>query len=197
MKRLIFLFVFGIMSLTGFSQIIINEKLNDSTYVKVSGMTTCRSFTDTQVLNVGVKQLVVNNDTAWYVAICINQMGMGEIPQDGRMLLKTIDNETIELYNDASAKSVLTINNGTTTTAYSYGRTLRMTTRDTSIKVNQLIGYYAITEEILNKLFNGILKVRIELTNKNYDKEFKKDKVGKALYNHYKELKVDRFNDDF
>lgn len=179
------------------SQIIYNQMENDSTRVKTAGMTCCRSFTDKRVLNVGVQQIIVNQDTAYFVAICINQLSSGDIPTEGRMLLKTKDDNVIELYNSASTKFILTKDYGTTTTAYMVGRRLNVRTQQNTVRMNQIIGYYPIEETTLMNLSKGVTKVRIELTPTNYEKSFRKDKVGKALLKHYLELKKDGFKENF
>lgn len=198
MKKIILLLICFLSLITDVTaQIIYNKMENDSTRVKTAGMTCCRSFTDTQVLNVGVQQVIVNSDTAYFVAICVNQLNKGDIPTDGRMLLKTKKDEIIELYNINSLKYQLVQNYGTTTTAYRVGRTLNVRTRENKVVTNQIIGYYPIEENVLNKLFDGVKKIKIELTPQNYEKNFSKDKVGKALHKHYNQLKYDTFKDDF
>lgn len=197
MKKTILTALLLLAAVTSGAQIIYNQMEDDSTRVKTAGMTTCRSFTDKQVLNVGVQQITVNNDTAYFIAICVNQMGKGDIPTEGRMLLKTKDDEVIELYNVASTKSVLVNDLGTTTTAYRVGRTINVRTTENKFTVNQIIGYYPVEESVLKKLFSGVKKVKIELIPTNYEKEFKKDKVGAALQKHYSELKSDTFMDGF
>ena len=197
MKKLLFALIMMLPNVA-FSQIIYNKMENDSTRLKLAGMTTCRSFTDSQVLNVGVEQVIVNEaDTAYFVAICINMMGAASIPDDGRMLLRTKSGEVIELYNSASTKFQMVKDYGTTTTAYTVGRYITVKSQKNSLTVNQVIGYYPVEESTLTKLFDGVTKVRIELTVKKYEKEFGKDKVGKELEKHYIELKTDSFRDNF
>lgn len=201
MKRFLIICILGLLGVEqGFSRIIYDQKENDSTRVVSTDMTTCRSFTDTQVLNVGMQQIIVNNDTAFYVCICVNQLSDGNIPTDGRMLLKNKNGEVIELHSSTSTKSSFTTNLGRTTNAYRVGSTLHITSHDNSIKTNQVIGYYPVDYETLKKIFIGIEKVRIEINPKNYEKSFGKDKVGKALEKHFnelKELKHDSFHDNF
>jgi uncharacterized protein YggE len=196
MRKILILFV-SFFVLAANAQIIYNKMENDSTRVKVAGMTCCRNFTDTQVLNVGLQQIIVNSDTAYFIAICINQNVKGDIPTDGRMLLKTKKDEIIELYNSASIKYQLVCDNGTTTTAYRVGRTINVRTRQNTATFNQIIGYYPIGEQILGRLFEGVTKIKIELTPNNYQKVFRKDKVGKAIRKHYLELKHDTFEENF
>lgn len=68
------------------------------------------------------------------------------------------------------------------------------------------INYWHVTPEIINKFRKGVKKVKIEFTDDNYEKEFKKDKFGEILYDSYiselnyinsEHKKVDTFKKDF
>ena len=54
---------------------------------------------------------------------------------------------------------------------------------------------FPITEEQIDQLGQGIIKVRISLIPINHERTFKKDKIGKKLFNAFYESKIN--NDDF
>lgn len=89
------------------------------------------------------------------------------------LLIKTADGEVIELnsYYDVDA----TLGNlHTTPTVYTdYGHSAS----------------YKITEEQIKKLCGGVLKIKQEISTGAFEKEYKKDKIGKKLKQQYEDIK--------
>lgn len=54
---------------------------------------------------------------------------------------------------------------------------------------------FAITPQEFEMIKDGIIKVRLSMSPMNHEKEFKKDKIGKKLYEFY--LKEKSKEDDF
>jgi hypothetical protein len=197
MKKLIISLFVCFSYIASNAQIIFHDVVNDSILVRISGMTVCRSFTDRQVLSVGVKQIACPTDTLYYVVAVINQMSFGEVAENGRMLIRLQNNDVIQLKNYDTKTIKEIYGEGTRTTLHHVGNTTYATTRESGYKINCNIAMFPIDESDLKKLFIGVKKIKIEMTNKNYEKEFSKDKIGSALCKHYNELKRDMFAEDF
>ncbi len=97
-----------------------------------------------------------------------------EIQKGGRMLLKLFDDNVIELKAsnacDGSVRDIIKIGNSVFHT-YS------------------ITPIFDVTSSQLNSIIEmGVKKVRVEISPDFYDKEFKKDKIGKTLIEHRKNL---------
>jgi hypothetical protein len=197
MKKIIISLFVCFSCLASNAQIIVHDVVNDSILIRISGMTVCRSFTDRQVLSVGVRQIACPTDTLYYIVTTINQMSFGGVAENGRMLIRLQNDEVLQLKNYDAMTVKQIYGEGTRTTLHHVGNTTYATTRSAGYKINCNIAMFPIEESDLRKLFNGVKKIKIEMTNKNYEKEFSKDKVGAALRKHYNELKRDSFAENF
>lgn len=162
----------------------------------------CRSFTDRMVLSVSLSRSLIKDGNSFYmINFEVNQMGQCYIPTDGRVLIKTEDDSVIELHSVTSSNSKAWTYNGGTYTRYNrIGNTIYSHSGNTGVTSNRVIGHYVVSEEDLQKMFNGVKKVKMEINPKNYEKTFSKDKVGKALLAEYNILKGKEFresNDNF
>jgi len=166
----------------------------------------CRSFTDRMVLSVSLSKSLIKDGGSFYtINFEVNQMGQCYIPTEGRVLIKAADESVIELYSVTSSNSKAWTYNGGTYTRYNrIGNTIYSHTGTTGITSNRVIGHYIVSEADLQKMFKGVKKVKMEINPKNYEKEFGKDKVGKALLAEYELLKgkefrasEDNFKDNF
>lgn len=182
MKKIILSFILTMVTIVSFSQTIIkdNEKNNVRT-IEATGIT-ARSFTDRVVWNLGLEahQDLNNKDSIQYILI-INLNAMTEIPitDNGMFLIKTFNNDVIELTN-------LYGNHNTVTLGYSYHSPILGNIGTVSAnEVHRNIAYFIITEKQLKLLESGVKKVRVETDNGYEEKEYKKDKCGKFLFNSY------------
>lgn len=182
MKKIILSLIMIIVSIASFGQTIIkdNEKNNIRT-VEATGIT-ARSFTDRVVWNLGleVHQDLNNKDSIQYILI-INLNAMTEIPitDNGMFLIKTFNDDVIELTN-------LYSNHNTVTLGYSYHQPILGNIGTVSTNnIHRNIAYFIITENQLKLLEAGVKKVRVETDNGYEEKEYKKDKCGKFLFNSY------------
>ena len=56
---------------------------------------------------------------------------------------------------------------------------------------------FSISKEQMESLSKGVKKLRLNTSPKYHEKEWKKDKIGRILYNKYKESSGNSFEDDF
>ena len=140
-----------------------------------------RSFTDRVVWNFGLEaHQKLNKDSIQYI-LCINLNDTKKIPiaNNGVFLIKTFNDDIIELTNIYS-------NHNTVTLGYSYHRPILGNIGTVSAnEIHRNIAYFIITENQLKLLEFGVKKVRVETDNGYEEKEYKKDKCGKFLFNSY------------
>lgn len=187
MKSKIITFILIIFPVFCFSQrIYIDEMKSDSIRYVESECVYYRKFTDTHIWNYGIQSYtnINTNQTQFLLAININSSYKLHFKDDAKMLIKTFNNEILELTNMLSYFDK-------TTLGYTYKNPLIGdigTIHENIIAKNIAIFY--ITEDDIVKLKNGISKVRVELKNSNYlDYTYKKDRIGEKLYNSYINIK--------
>lgn len=134
------------------------------------------------VLMVGMSAIISPEDTLYAINVYINTAAPSIIPDNGRMLIKASNDKVIELFTTKSTPSTSSKWYGNTTVSR-LGSTYFVNTP--TITTNTAHASYYISEDDLKSLFDGVKKVRIEMTPKMYDKEFKKDLVGSTLKNEY------------
>lgn len=188
------------MPIMAYSQKVTSTNVDGGTVLTTSE-TICRSFTDRQVLSVSLSAIIVNQDTTFLLNAKVTTLHPTSIPKDGRLLLKFEDGSVVNLVSIASEDSNNgTMNLGTTTTITKIGRTWYTKTYSNDINVSSIVGSYIIDKNTLISSFKGIKKIRLELSPENYNKEFNKDKVGKALQSQYKAIlnyKMKSFDEGF
>lgn len=120
-------------------------------------------FSDKMKLFIGLSYMQPAEGSPLY-SLCI-QLNCGEvvkIHKGGRMLLKTFNGDVVELSTYTGGTDEMKTISG--------------------INVWEVQAQYTITPEQLSILETGVAKIRIELgDSKTYEKEWKKDKVGKIL----------------
>ena len=181
MKKIILIFVLVMLNVVSFGQSVVKDITKDNVRtIETSGIT-ARSFTDRVVWNFGLEaHKSINNDSVQYILI-INLNTMKEIPisDKGIFLIKTFDDNILELTN-------LYTNHNTVTLGYSYHYPIIGNIGTiSSNNLHRNIAYYIITENQLKMLKNGIKKVRVETDNGYQEKEYEKDKCGKFLFKSY------------
>ena len=181
MNKIILTIVFTLVSILSFGQKIIKDTENEGIRTVETTWIVARSFTDRVVWNFGLEaHQKLNKDSIQYI-LCINLNDTKKIPiaNNGVFLIKTFNDDIIELTNIYS-------NHNTVTLGYSYHRPILGNIGTVSAnEIHRNIAYFIITENQLKLLEFGVKKVRVETDNGYEEKEYKKDKCGKFLFNSY------------
>lgn len=210
MKKYLIIFVMlltSIITVNAQTRKIVVDKQNDSVRT-IEALGTCvRKFTDSKILNIGLQTWISPNDTSFCIITNVNSAYPLGAFDNARMLVKLIDDEVIELHSVTSDYTETTIQYAKpsiTTTIWK--NRITSTYHSNSVDVSRNINYWHVTPEIINKFRKGVKKVKIEFTDDNYEKEFKKDKFGEILYDSYiselnyinsEHKKIDTFKKDF
>lgn len=200
MNKIILIIVFTFVSILSFGQKIIKDTENEGIRTVETTGIVARSFTDRVVWNFGLEaHQNLNKDSIQYI-LCINLNDTKKIPiaNNGVFLIKTFNDDIIELTNIYS-------NHNTVTLGYSYHRPILGSIGTVSAnEIHRNIAYFIITENQLKLLEFGVKKVRVETNNGYEEKEYKKDKCGKFLFNSYnvindylKTTKIKSIKDNF
>ena len=200
MNKIILIIVFTFVSILSFGQKIIKDTENEGIRTVETTGIVARSFTDIVVWNFGLEaHQNLNKDSIQYI-LCINLNDTKKIPiaNNGVFLIKTFNDDIIELTNIYS-------NHNTVTLGYSYHRPILGSIGTVSAnEIHRNIAYFIITENQLKLLEFGVKKVRVETNNGYEEKEYKKDKCGKFLFNSYnvindylKTTKIKSIKDNF
>lgn len=181
MKKLTSFIILFFACLTAQSQTIEYEaNLNDSTRAYSTSSEICRSFTDKMVLAVSMTKIAMTSGRYYYyLRLQVSSSEACSIPKGGRVLIRTADDSVVELKSSSEAESELHTDfvNGI------------------KIKTSQISANYIVSEADLQKMFKGVKKLRMEISPTNYDKTFKKDKIGQVLFAEYNLLKDKKYND--
>ncbi len=168
MKNIWFLFLLLVVGIGEINaQKIENDSYTNDARFIVTSLEAARSFTDKVFISFGMEFFQPEGTEGDYL-VAIKLVGSSDlqIPQGGRMLLKTNNGDVVQL--EALNKG---ISGQETNMGY------------TSFYVN---ASYPVTIDQLNELFPGITKVRVELESAEpFEKEFSKDKIGKVLKKDY------------
>lgn len=129
----------------------------------------CRNFKDKIVLKAALEATVVEsrNEVTLYFAPSLTCATQCEVAKGAKMLIKLFDDSVFEFTATIGSKQMVRDVhnvNGFVFSDYTCRPSFRMSK-------NEL-------EQIISK---GVKKIRIEMTPENYESEFKKDKIGKAL----------------
>lgn len=181
-------------------KIIIDKIDNDVRIIEAQG-TMIGGFTVTKILFIGLQTWVTQQDTTFVIVTNVNTSSRLGAFDDAIMLIKTMDDEVLELYSITSDNNIKNISYGNpTVTTTRYKNIITSTYNSNSVDVSRNINYWYVTPEIIEKLKVGIKKIKIQFENGVYEKEFKKDKIGKILYDSYltelKQISIDK-NKDF
>ena len=181
-------------------KIVIDKIDNDVRIIAAQG-TMIGGFTATKILFIGLQTWVTQQDTTFVIVTNVNTSSRLGAFDDAIMLIKTMDDEVLELYSITSDNNIKNISYGNpTVTTTRYKNIITSTYNSNSVDVSRNINYWYVTPEIIEKLKVGIKKIKIQFENGVYEKEFKKDKIGKILYDSYltelKQISIDK-NKDF
>lgn len=171
MKKIYLLLVAVFISITANAQKIETDVIetNGDRYIFCS-YESIKSFTDKITCSVGLSlQQRKDKEPNYYFCVSMMASEFIEVPQNGRMLLKTKNGEVIELNCYTGSKYEIKQISG--------------------MKFHEIKAQFGITPEQIVLLQDGVIKIRIELKNVEgntfYEKEFKKDKIGKIITKEY------------
>ena len=181
-------------------KIVIDKIDNDVRIIEAQG-TMIGGFTATKILFIGLQTWVTQQDTTFVIVTNVNTSSRLGAFDDAIMLIKTMDDEVLELYSITSDNNIKNISYGNpTVTTTRYKNIITSTYNSNSVDVSRNINYWYVTPEIIEKLKVGIKKIKIQFENGVYEKEFKKDKICKILYDSYltelKQISINK-NKDF
>ena len=181
-------------------KIVIDKIDNDVRIIEAQG-TMIGGFTATKILFIGLQTWVTQQDTTFVIVTNVNTSSRLGAFDDAIMLIKTMDDEVLELYSITSDNNIKNISYGNpTVTTTRYKNIITSTYNSNSVDVSRNINYWYVTPEIIEKLKVRNKKIKIQFENGVYEKEFKKDKIGKILYDSYltelKQISIDK-NKDF
>lgn len=180
---------------------IVIDKIDNDVRINEAQGTMIGGFTATKILFIGLQTWVTQQDTTFVIVTNVNTSSRLGAFDDAIMLIKTMDDEALELYSITSDNNIKNISYGNpTVTTTRYKNIITSTYNSNSVDVSRNINYWYVTPEIIEKLKVGIKKIKIQFENGVYEKEFKKDKIGKILYDSYltelKQISIDK-NKDF
>lgn len=163
-----------IVSISAFAQKIVYDKLEDNGF-RLIGTTleNVGSMTDRIKAKLSLGAIVSTDGKAEYILDVFLTTGQAiSAPAGARMLIKTKDGEVITL-QERQGRSLEDM----------IGKKRMIPELQNMVVTEYSIQMmYTLTAEQIQQLISGVTKIRIELDGgNNYDKEWKKDKVGKIL----------------
>ncbi|WP_321479724.1 hypothetical protein [uncultured Bacteroides sp.] len=174
MKKILFAFMV-LSSMNTFAQKIELDKVEKGERFIICSLENVRSMSDKVVFKVGLS--VGQNKTGnTLYSILLNATAATPltVPKNGKLLIKLMDDSTLELntsieYSDKIGK----VNNvgGYVYTAYT------------------ITPSFNVTPEQIDKIKQGVKKIRLETSLEPIDKNFKKDKIGKVIEKEYSLIK--------
>lgn len=178
MKKTLVALMLGLVSIHLVqAQTIASDEVNSQGVRVITGsLETVRDFKDKSVFNIGLSALNDTNAnvTMYSLAVKVTSMTPYEIKKDMILLIKNTNDEVITLKAtsdyDATVRDVHNVN------GYVYS--------DYST-----IALYPITEEEIEKITQGVTKIRQEILSGTFDKEYKKDKIGQVIKVEYQQIK--------
>lgn len=188
-----------------FAQKVTLDKVDDS-YVLSTEEIICRSFTDRMVLSVSLSAIKSGDTITYMINNRVGTLSPSKLPADATILYKTLDDEVLKFKSISSSKHSSTethyLGSGEkeySVHTYKVGNSYRTKISTNELNTQTIVSSFLISEEELLKLISGVKKIRIELYPDNYEKEFKKDKIGKALKSQYESIKSYKIKtaDDF
>lgn len=164
MNKVISLFICFLIGATAFAQKIVSDDTpaDGNRYIFCS-KENIGGFSDKMKLFAGLSYMKpVEGNGQYYLCVQLNCGEVTKIHKGGRMLIKTTDGEVVELSTLAAGTNEMKSISG--------------------INIWEVSAQYPITPDQLDEIQSGVTKIRIELgDSKTYEKEWKKDKLGKIL----------------
>lgn len=128
-----------------------------------------------------MKYSVAKQDTAYYIVATVRSDRMNFLSQP-TMKVRTFNGDVMEF------KGVV-IGNGSESAGIVSGNIVIPVTEISST------AQFKVSPQDFERLNNGVAKVRLSMTPMNHERTFKKDKIGKKLYQFF--LKAKSQDDDF
>lgn len=175
MKKVLLAILFILSSAYTYAQKIDLDKVENGERFIICSLENVRSMSDKVVFSVGLSA-AQNKDEKVFYSILLSATSTKPItvPKNGKLLIKLQDDSILEL---------------TTMIEYS----------DKIGKVNNVAGYvytgytvtpsFGVTPDQIDKIKQGVKKIRLETSLEAIDKEFKKDKIGKVIETEYNLIK--------
>ena len=135
-----------------------------------------------------VQYSIAKMDSVYYLIVTVHSSKMYFLTNP-IMKVRTFNDEVFTLNgvnvrdNSQTAAYISGTNGNSNTATYIPGRTVYPITRISTT------AQFRITPEQLDKMGNGIAKIRLSMTPMNHERTFKKDKIGKKLYKLYQKVK--------
>lgn len=163
MKQIIFTLLCMIITTSAYAQKILSDDTTNGTRSIITSKENVKSGNDRIVVYAGVNLMQSGDTPTYFLSLKLSAMKHMVISKDGRIMLKDSEGNVVTL----------------TTLRGSYGADTRNVGGFNLYEINV---DYPVTYEQLQQLAKGVTKVRIELDNDEpFDKEYKKDKIGKVL----------------
>ena len=169
-------------------QIVFDKEIDGVRQIEIEGECV-RSFTDTKILNISLQCWINKTDTIFVVLTNVNAAVELGAKDNAVMLLKTANDNVIELRSATSETNTVKVQVGQPNVSISWWRnfaTVRY--NDNKSNISRNINYWPIDPATIQLLSVGVKKIRIQFSKGNYDKEWKKDKVGHILTECHKNL---------
>ena len=166
-------------------KIVIDRNDGDVRVIEAQG-TKIGGFTATKILFIGLQTWASKKDTTQVVVTNLNTLYSIGAFDNAIMLIKTLDDEVLELHcitSDNNSTKIQYANPTVTTTIW--GNRMTSTYNSNSIDVARSINYWSITPNMIEKMQAGVKKIRIQYKDGIYEKEFKKDIIGKVIYDSF------------
>lgn len=165
---------------------IVLDKTDDNVRVIEAQGTKIGGFTATKILFIGLQTWVSPQDTTQVMVTNVNTLSPMGAFDDAIMLIKTMDDEVLELYCVTSDNNLANIKYGSPTiTTTKWRNRITSIYNSNSVNVSRNINYWHATPSIIEKLKVGVKKIKIQYLKGVYEKEFKKDEIGKILYDSF------------
>ena len=118
-----------------------------------------------------MKYSVAKQDSSYYIIATVRSDRMNFLSEP-TMKVRTFNDEVITLTGTV-------IGNGSRSVGYMSGNIVYPLTEISST------AQFIVTPEQFESIKNGIAKIRLDMTPMNHERTFKKDKIGKKLYQFY------------
>ena len=165
---------------------IVLDKTDDNVRVIEAQGTKIGGFTATKILFIGLQTWVSPQDTTQVMVTNVNTLSPMGAFDDAIMLIKTMDDEVLELYCVTSDNNFTNTKYGSPTiTTTKWRNRITSTYNSNSVNVSRNINYWHTTPSMIKKLKVGVKKIKIQYLKGVYEKEFKKDEIGKILYDSF------------
>lgn len=165
--------------------IIIDQTNTNERFIEAQGKT-IRKFTDTKILNIALQLKIKQNDTTFYINTNVNTLVPLQSFDEALCLIKLSDGEIIELKSIKANNNVTEVKYGNpTVTTTQYKNRVHTTYNNNSVNVVRNINYWPIKPNIIEKFKKGVIKIKIQFKNANYERNFKKDEIGTMIYDSY------------